>query len=343
MKTQQTKIQTITFLVLFGAVCLLLFFVLKPFLNIIVFALLLAVVFNPMYLWFKKRIKSEGLASLLTVATVIVVLAMIFGIFGKLLYNELNDFYDSVRSGELVFSNQLVLDKLPDSLRNSLVSVSQNTGEYLSRFTTNAFNTVSSVLSNLAVFFFNLFLTFFALYYLLKDGSKLRDTLSVLAPISEKRGQALLERLIAGVNGVVKGTFLVALIQGFTALVGMLIFGVPNPILWSGLTVIAAFVPNIGTSLVMIPIILYLLVTGPLWAAIGMLVWASLAVGLIDNVASPKLVGKEAEIHPLIVLLSVLGGLQLFGFLGILFGPIIAVIFLEFFKIYSSDVKDYLD
>jgi predicted PurR-regulated permease PerM len=132
-----------------------------------------------------------------------------------------------------------------------------------------------------------------------------------------------------------------AIIQGVVAMIGFTIFGVPQPLLWGLFTVMAALVPNVGTSLSLIPAVIYLLVTGHIGAGIGLAVWGMLAVGLIDNLLSPRLIGSRIQLHPLLVLLSVIGGLQFFGFLGFLIGPILLAVFVAMVDIYRSDFKKY--
>jgi predicted PurR-regulated permease PerM len=117
---------------------------------------------------------------------------------------------------------------------------------------------------------------------------------------------------------------------------------VPNPLLWGSFTVLAALVPNVGTSLSLVPAVLYLFMMDRTGAGIGMAIWGALAVGLIDNVVSPRLIGAQAKLHPVLVLFSVLGGLQLFGFLGFLIGPIIMSMFVVLIEVYSVDLKKYL-
>ncbi len=124
-----------------------------------------------------------------------------------------------------------------------------------------------------------------------------------------------------------------AVSQGVVATVGFLIFGVPEPLIWGLFTVIAALVPTVGTSLSIIPAVIVLALTGHVPQAIGMAIWGVLAVGLIDNFLGPKLVSSTTKLHPLLVLLSVLGGLSLFGFLGFLIGPIIMAIMIELIDI----------
>jgi predicted PurR-regulated permease PerM len=125
------------------------------------------------------------------------------------------------------------------------------------------------------------------------------------------------------INGVIRGYLLIALIQGILMGLGLVIFGVPNPALWGLVAGIAALVPTIGTGLVAIPIIIYLYTTGDTASAVGFLAWATVIVGLIDNLLNPIIVGRKINIHPLVILFSVLGGIALLGPAGILVGPLI--------------------
>jgi predicted PurR-regulated permease PerM len=204
------------------------------------------------------------------------------------------------------------------------------------------FTGLSQAVSSAAGFFFSVFLMFFSLYYFLRDGDKIRLFANKILPLSENKENILVKKLSLAIAGVVKGSFLVALIQGAVATVGFYIFQVPNPLLWGSFTVLAALVPNVGTSLSLIPAVLYLFMMDRTGAGIGMAIWGAFAVGLIDNVVSPKLIGAQAKLHPVLVLFSILGGLQLFGFLGFLIGPIIMSMFVVLIEVYSLDLKKYL-
>ncbi len=101
--------------------------------------------------------------------------------------------------------------------------------------------------------------------------------------------------------------------------------------------------PSVGTALALTPAVIYLLITGNTGNAIGLAIWGALAVGMIDNFLGPKLVGSRTKLHPLLVLMSVLGGIQLFGFLGFLLGPIVMAIFVALVEIYRTDFKSYVE
>ena len=126
------------------------------------------------------------------------------------------------------------------------------------------------------------------------------------------------------------------------ATIGFYIFGVPEPLLWGAFTVVAALVPTVGTSISLIPAVVYLAVTGNSGAAIGLTIWGVVAVGLIDNFLGPKLIGGSTKLHPVLVLIAIIGGIQLFGILGFLIGPIIMAIFIAMLEMFRSDFRDNL-
>jgi predicted PurR-regulated permease PerM len=232
---------------------------------------------------------------------------------------------------------------LPEQAQVFIENFTRDLNNTLAKFTSNAFQAVSSLISNVSGFILSLFLFLFGVYYLLKDGSKFKDVLVDISPLNERQEDELVAKVGSAVNGVVKGSFLIALTQGVVATIGYFIFGVPQPILWGMFTIMAALVPTVGTALALVPAIIFLLITDHVGAAIGLLIWGALAVGLIDNIISPILIGAKAKLHPLLVLFSVLGGISLFGFLGFLLGPIFMAIFVTLVDMFRHEFKDYLD
>jgi predicted PurR-regulated permease PerM len=134
---------------------------------------------------------------------------------------------------------------------------------------------------------------------------------------------------------VIKGSLLIALIQGMVSGTGFAIFGVPNPVLLGSVAIIAALIPNVGTAVVLTPAILYLYLTDQVWQSAGLLIWGITAVGLIDNLLGPTLIGRSSKIHPLLILLAVLGGLAFFGPLGFILGPLVISLLFAVLDIYE--------
>jgi predicted PurR-regulated permease PerM len=169
----------------------------------------------------------------------------------------------------------------------------------------------------------------------LKDGRRFVKSLIALSPLADKYDQQIFDRMTVAINSVLRGQLFVALIQGFLSGLGFYIFGVPNPALWGTVAAVCALVPGVGTSLVLIPVIAYLFLSGSYLPAFGETIWGAFGVGLIDNLLGPTLVGKGARVHPLFILFSVIGGIVLFGPMGFLLGPLTVSLLYALLDIYE--------
>jgi len=333
------KLQNVGFIILLGVATLVAAFMLWPFFELVALAGILAVLFKPAYERLLSGNKSKALSAIFTVGFVLAIVILPLTLLGFFLYNEIFHVYQNISNGSLNIDQATIVSHLP----NSLQAFGQNfLGDLFGRLSAFAGDTVKGVtgiLSNVAHFFLGAFLVFFSLYYFLKDGEKIKAFVADVFPLSQSHETKLVDQLETAISGIVKGQFLVALSQGVVATIGFFIFGVPQPFLWGSFTVLAALVPTFGTSLSLIPAILYLFLTGHTGAGIGMAIWAAMAVGTIDNFIGPKLIGSRTKLHPLLVLFSVLGGIQLFGILGFLLGPIIMAIFMTLVDIYRAEPK----
>jgi predicted PurR-regulated permease PerM len=311
-----------------------------PFLKLLVISGILAILFWPFYERMEKRVNNPIMSATATILILLIILIVPLIVLGQMLYGELIGLYADLK--DIHISQAQVLAKFPQQFQPWAVEFLTDLGSKAGEFAGGVFTGLSQAVSSAAGFFFSVFLMFFSLYYFLRDGDKIQLFANKILPLSENKENFLVKKLSLAISGVVKGSFLVALIQGSVATIGFYIFQVPNPLLWGSFTVLAALVPNVGTSLSLIPAVLYLFMIDRTGAGIGMAIWGALAVGLIDNVVSPKLIGAQAKLHPVLVLFSVLGGLQLFGFLGFLIGPIIMSMFVVLIEVYSLDLKKYL-
>lgn len=337
------KVQVFSFLIILIISFVVVGMVFLPFLNILAVAAIFGILFHPLFVRLETRLKSPNISAAITLFAIILMFLVPLYIFGQILFNEIYSVYDSVKSGTLIIHQSDVVAGLPPAVQEVVANISQDLNGIVSKYASGAFQAVTGLLSNVAGFVLSLFLSLFTLFFILRDGAKIKQIFMEISPIAEKQEDVLIDRLVGAVNGVVKGSFLMAIIQGVVAMIGFTIFGVPQPLLWGLFTVMAALVPNVGTSLSLIPAVIYLLVTGHIGAGIGLAVWGMLAVGLIDNLLSPRLIGSRIQLHPLLVLLSVIGGLQFFGFLGFLIGPILLAVFVAMVDIYRSDFKKYLE
>jgi len=170
---------------------------------------------------------------------------------------------------------------------------------------------------------------------MLRDGAQFKRTLIELSPLPDIYDEQIILRLERTVNAVVRGTFMISLIQAVLVGIGFWIFNVPNPVLWATVASVAAFLPAIGMGLVIIPAIIYLILIGSIPAAIGLAVWGSIIVGLVDNMLLPHLMSKGFTVHQVFILFSILGGVVFFGPVGVLLGPLVIALLFALIEIYK--------
>lgn len=340
--TASKRIHIVSFLVALLLVFVLIVWMLQPFVNILAFAVIIAVLFHPVYKFFLVRLKKPSVASLVTVLIILTLIALPIWLFGSVIFNELQDLFNRYRDGAFVIDRDEIIAGLPSQVQSVIQNFSQDLNDFIGRLSGQFFSSLSQIVSNVASFVIAFFVFIFVVYYLLKDGGKIKRAIMDISPIASTQENLLIDKIVAAVNGVVKGSFLVALVQGVVATVGFFIFGVPEPWLWGAFTVVAALVPTVGTSISLIPAIIYLAVTGHAPQAVGLAIWGAVAVGLVDNFIGPRLIGGSVKLHPVLVLLAVIGGIQFFGILGFLIGPIIMAVFVAMIDMYREEFKDYI-
>ena len=283
-------------------------------------------------------VKSENLAAFLTMLVALMLVLVPLGVFGGLAFREALDLYSQITSRE--GGAALALHDIEESLKLAFPEASIDFHAYFEQILRRVIENLGSIFSGLAQTIVGVFLGLLGFYYFLRDGERLSRTLVSMSPLPDKYDKEISERLYSAVNSVVKGTLIIAIIQGILSGIGFWIFGVPNPALWGSLAAIAALIPGIGTAIVLAPAIAYLFISGSMAAGIGLLIWGVTAVGLIDNVLGPTLIGRGVKIHSFIILISVLGGLQFFGPLGFLLGPIVLSLLFACGEIYNHFVKE---
>ncbi len=316
------------------------FFIFRPFLYAIIIAMVFTVVFQPVH---KKvlRITRErkGAAALITAVIIIILILVPVILLGIQIFHEAKQLYTSVTDGGGKDNILNAVGKLIIYVQRFIpaqMEFSADFNQYLKQGLGWLLGNLGSVFSNFARILLNFFIFLIALYYLLKDGERLKKTIVGLSPLSDTDDEKIFNIIESAINSVIKGNLTVAVIQGALTSAGFAVFGIPNAVLWGSVTAIAALIPGVGTSLVLIPAILFLFLSGKFLSGFGLLAWGAGAVGLVDNFLGPKLVGRGMQMHPFIILLSVLGGIGFFGPIGFLLGPLAISLLFAFLEIISS-------
>ncbi|MEK7643020.1 MAG: AI-2E family transporter [Patescibacteria group bacterium] len=343
----ERNVQIGFFLTLLSAAFLATIIMLAPYLSPLLIAGTLALIFRPIHRRITKILGGwEGLATLLTLLLVILLVLTPLTILALKIFEEARNLYISTltTNGESTFSIiNTTIHNFELSLRQFAPNLTLNIRSAFAQLAGILVQNIGSLFSSLIKTLVNLFLMLVTLFYLLKDGTRFRKIIIMASPLPDVHDEEILARLEATVSSVVKGSIFTAIIQGILAGVGFMLFGVPSPFLFGTAAAFAALIPGIGTALVLIPIILILFFSGQTSSAIGLLLWSALIVGLIDNFLGPIIMNRQIKIHPMAVLLAVLGGITLFGPMGILVGPLIVSLLFTLIHIYATLVHRTLD
>jgi predicted PurR-regulated permease PerM len=180
------------------------------------------------------------------------------------------------------------------------------------------------------------FVMLYLLFFLLRDGDELARRIRDAAPLQNALQNALFRRFAAVIRATVKGSIVVALVQGALGGVIFWLLGIQGPLLWGAVMAVLSLLPAIGSGLVWLPVSLYLLATGAIWKGIVLIAFGALVISMVDNVLRPILVGGETKIPDYLVLIATLGGITIFGVNGLIIGPVIAAMFLAAWDLFSE-------
>ncbi len=227
--------------------------------------------------------------------------------------------------------------------KESILSVQQKAGfTFISEQSlSNSLNKLSefipTILNSTANLVTNLIIMLFMLYYMLYHGREMEKSLTRFIPLKPENINLLAAETKRLVKANALGIPLISMIQGVTGLLGYWIFGVDDFLLWGFITAVFAFFPVIGTMVVWVPLVLYTYASGDNWNATGLLIYSVLITGNVDYLARMTLLKKMGDVHPVITVLGVIVGLGLFGFIGLIFGPLLLSYLVVLFQIYMNE------
>ncbi len=318
----------IVIILLIGGV---LFWKLSVFIPALLGALTLYVIMRPavVFLVFKKGWRKWIVALLLILLSLIVLVVPMFFI-GNMMTEKIS--YAIKNSGQIIDSLKNVIGELKTFTKIDLLSAQsmQKVQEALTTFLPKLLGSTFNVLTTIVIMYF-------VLYFMLVESLAMEDGLYEYMPLKEENTDRLGEELKAMVISNAVGLPLLAIIQGGLAILGYLIFGVVSPVFWGIITGVMGMVPVIGTAVVWVPVVIYLLATGNVGSGIGLAIYCLAVVGSVDNVFRAIWQKKFADVHPLITVFGVLIGISLFGFVGLIFGPLLLSLFILLLKIYRDE------
>jgi len=307
---------------------------LQPFLSVVLWSGVLALLFAPVQRYLAARLKRPTLAAALTLVVVLATVIVPVGLISGALVGEIADF---ARTAPARFSEfmadpalggrfQATIDALDArfGLRERLTpeAVQEHVGNVGQSLVKGTFSVVGGALGAAL----NLVFILFALFFLLRDGGRFVDALRGYLPMPADEGERLLVRTREIIQASVQGVLVIALLQGFLGGVAFALLGIPSALLWGVVMTLLSILPMAGSGLIWGPAALILLAQGHWGKALALAIFGVLVIGTLDNFLRPRLVGQKARMHELVIFFAVLGGLRLFGVLGLVIGPLVVAI-----------------
>ncbi len=351
------------FSVLFIAILFLAFLITKPFLIALLTGAIIAYLAHPMYLKIKKYIKNEDaaafLCSILTILIITIPLFIILGLASKEAYSTYSLISQNNRIEQKNLGANFMEIMCKDEewlgckgLRSFVGFLPNNDLDYFIRSSVEkvtgfVYDSIASFIAGIPALLLNFFIIIFVIYYLLKDGETTVKRIKNLLPLKESHKGEVLQKFHDVTYAVFYGNLSVAAIQGILGAVGFFVLGVKSPVLWGFVMIVFALVPYFGTALIWLPAALNLIFFGYLqndssytWKGIILIIYGIVVISSIDNILKPRIIWDHAQVHPILVLLGVLGGLNLFGIVGLLFGPLLLALLMTFIEIYEQEKSE---
>lgn len=332
-------------------VTLALAWILLPFYGAIMWGVIIALLFVPLYRRLLPRLRRRRtLAALLTLLLVLVLVILPLVLISAALAREAAHVYQQLQSGDVDPGRYFrgLFDALPawvsalldrfglfsfEALQGRLSELLAKGSQFIA---TQALNIGQNTFEFVAGIFIALYLAFF----LIRDGDEISRSLQRAVPLALSHKRELLGKFSTVIRATVKGNLLVALIQGSLGGLAFWFLGVGGALLWAVVMTFLSLLPAIGAGLVWVPVAVYFLVTGAIWQGVALIVYGVLVIGLVDNLLRPILIGKDTRMPDYVVLMATLGGMTVFGINGFVLGPTIAAMFIAVWHIVGKTGDD---
>ena len=341
MKHENDK--NVLFYILMGVVTLLFLWLLKPFFFPVFWAAVIAGIARPLYFKINERIGRPTLSlTLLFLALAFVLMVPLAGL-GVLILNESADLYKMMRPGAYSVNEgvQRMIDAMTDNYLARLVNIDREmiiakSIEAVRSFANYLVVHLTKITQNTLGLVVQFGIMLYTLFYFLKDGEKFIEMMAKVMPMDEEKQQFLFRKFIAAARSTLKATLIIGGIQGAIGSVVFLIGGVKGAFVWGALMIFMSIIPVVGNAIIWVPAGVIMLLMGNIWQGIMILTAGVFLISAVDNLIRPVLVGRDVEMHPLLIFLSTLGGIALFGFSGFVIGPVVTALLIAVWEMHEK-------
>lgn len=310
------------------------FFLIKPILLSIIFGIILVFIFNPIYDWAYKKTKSKNLSASLMILLLLVLIVVPLWYIIPVMVNQSIKFF--VASQQIDFVTPLK-SLFPSLFETQVFSEVIGTAmqDFITQATNSFMNSLSNLIANIPTLFLQLLVVLFVFFFTLRDKEKLLLYIQSIMPFSKEVEKKIFASSKNITMSILYGQVVIGIVQGLAAGIGFFLFKVPNALLLTVLAALAGIFPIIGTAIVWVPVAIYFLIAGNTFAAFGIIVFGLIS-SIIENLLKPIFVSKRTQLNTPTILLGMIGGLFLFGILGIILGPLILAYLLIVIEIYRN-------
>lgn len=325
------RITTTTILIL---LIVLSFLLLRPILLSIIFGILLAFIFTPIYDWLYKKIKLKNTSATLICILLLAMIILPIWFLTPIVLDQSIKIYQAAQQIDFVtplgnlFPDLFASDQFSSEIGSIIHS-------FVTKIASSLMNGLANFLLNLPNIFLQLVVVFFTFFFILRDKEKVLDYVKSLMPFSKDVEKKLFDSTKGITYSVLYGQVIVGIVQGIFVGIGFFLFGIPNALILTLLAVLAGILPIIGTALVWVPLAIYLLIGGSTFPAFGITLFGVFSSS-VDNFLRPLIVSRRTDLHSSIVLIGMIGGLFFLGILGLILGPLILAYLLIVLEIYRK-------
>jgi predicted PurR-regulated permease PerM len=324
---------TVALIIVLAIALYLCWLMVQPFTNVILWAVVLAVVFYPMHRRIRARVGNPSLAAILSMLLVVLLILLPATFITIAVVRELAGAAESLQAGVQRLSNTSttpglgwVLERLRGYVDIDPAAAQKFLGERLTALAGALASSTLLVVGGAVGAVVQMVLVVFTLFYMFRDGDRIRRAIYDVLPLERIQMQDIALRTRDVIAATIYGVLVISAIQGTLGTIIFWILGLPSPLLWGVVMFFLSMIPMAGAFLVWVPAAIYLALTGAYVKAVVLVGWGILVIGTIDNFLSPRLVGRRARLHELLIFFAVLGGLQVFGVLGVVLGPVVIAI-----------------
>jgi predicted PurR-regulated permease PerM len=327
-------ITTITLIGLF----ILAYLVIKEILMALIFGMMLSFIFYPIYKWVNNKTKSPNISALSICIILIILLAVPIWFLTPVLINQTFELYISSQNLDLATPLKNIFPSIFESDQFSLEVISI-LNSLITKTANSLVNWASALLMDLPTLSLQFLIVLFTFFYFLRDRTGFADYIRGILPYSKDLEKKFFLQTNEITTSILYGQFVIGLIQGVIVGIGLFIFGVPNALILTILACITGVLPIIGTTIIWLPVAVYFIIKGSIFGGVGIVLFGLLS-NAIETFARPLWVSKRTSIHPAVVLIGMIGGIFVFGFLGFILGPLVLAYLLIVLDLYRSKNKE---